>query len=292
MDELLKSPHRDQQGGPFDYHFDEEKAAKILKELKEFLPLSVRGEATCKCDDPYCPHKCTLSPLVLYFINKKLNECLIPQKTLFTALKCDEYEIIDNKESNYNPISAKQRIYDRQRVKYEIEHSSMKGGKTKNKDKYPSIHRGILELIEGVEFINSKVKFVYFMFNGQNVIVPVKNNDEEKKIFVKCPFLIILKCLQYVQLKIEFHDSDNNDLGYDFDSWLIGGTIQYDLINNIKDTCIEFKDEYNNEIGCVSYTRGMIRISSEQCYHGGCSIIPNIVLKKRENELMNIMKKE
>ncbi len=282
MDKLLQN-YRDQQGGIFDYYFDEEKAKKVLE---EFIPLSVRDSLTCKCDDQYCPHKSRISPLALLITKKELEKCLIPRKTLFEALKCDEYEIRDNKEGEYNSVTANQKFYDRQRVKYEIKDSSEHGGKNKNNHVFPVIHRGIFEIVEGIEFINPKVKFVHFIFNGVPLIVQVKNNDNNKKIFVKCPFLIVMTCIPYVQLKIEFHDSDNNDLKYDdFNSWIIGGTLhKYNLIDNIKPVCIEFKNG-EDEIGCACYKNGMVLISSEQTYHGGCTIIPDIIKKKREKEL-------
>ncbi len=276
--------YRDQQGGVFGLVFDEKQALQILK---EFLPLIVRDPpGECSCADPRCPHKGPVSALGIWLIAGKLKNCLQPTKSLFEAIQCDDYEIVDSKYDQtkemqvIDPIDIS-RVYHRQRVRFGIKGRELPklqhGGKSQwDEPPRPKIPRGILEILEGVEFTNPDVKFVHFVFSGQRIIVPINAKDKDEKqprVFVKCPFLIALRALQFVQFHVEFYDATKKDIGYDFDSWIIGGQVNGFEVALMPDICVEFIDPMTNERACARYRQGMMGFSINGCVHANCRTI-------------------
>lgn len=249
----MLSSFQERCGGPFDYYFDEEKAKEIIKRLGPYLRRTKPGE--CSCEDDNCPHKGSINPLASVFLGDNLEKCLIPRKTFFEGMESMEYDKLEIVESEYHPDKKayigldrlKGKNYNRQRIIF-----SMKGRKYDND--YPYIPRLFAEVVEGVELSNEmveKVKYVVFEFNGQSLKVPSLG-----KQFVKCPFLIALKNLIFVNLRIYFLGENDVDLGYDFDSWIIGGVADF-VQKNMDPIYVPYIDNglqryaryYNNVLG-------------------------------------------
>jgi len=196
-----------------------------------------------------------------------------PKNYVFESLfKCDDYKIVnsDYDQKNYNhPYNPNPRFYERSRVKYGIKHftegemstQSVNGRKIYKEDLSPPIMpRGLLHIIEGVEIEkdnSSKIKFVSFTFNDLDFIVPVNQSLQQNTTMVKCPFLIVYKILHFTDLVIKFYDENKNNLGYDFNSWIIGGKIALEIDYKDEIGC-DFVDPITNRNRSVRYLNGML----------------------------------
>lgn len=259
--ELLES-YRAKQGGPFDLHFDEDRAREILEKFKDWIVRKTPGTGS-------------INPLAWFTISKQLQNCLIPHKSLFEGLNCDEYDIMESKydqtkEVQLIEINSPTKLYNRQRVPFGTKEfkAHIFGGKSKV-ESTPRIPRGYLDIVEGVEFTNPNVKWVCFTFNGMPIEVAV---DSIEKVFVKCPFLIAYRYLCYVQLGIEFLDCNRNHLGYNFDSWIIGGQLNFDIID-MQPICVLFDDPITGKTCCARYNSNMLGFSLDGCIHGECVLL-------------------
>lgn len=208
--------YQQKRGGAFEYQWNKD----IFEEVKKELELRKKHFEDCWNSSSTSEEKLKREKNFRYEVNLVLERCRVPRKTLFEALSteyCDSLEIYQF-EVEHEGYILHGRDYNRQRVLLSRNKMGKLGG---------ILSRFGLHVVEGMQ-INEEtarqIKYVDFEFGG----IPVRVETNSRTL-VKCPFIIPYSWALITGVRVKFIGHDDTDIGYDFDSWVIGGPVQFDI---------------------------------------------------------------
>ena len=93
IDEILGIATLRKTTMPQKIKIDEQKLLAIKQRAKDLLPLAIREDPHCSCNDANCPHKQSISPLFMWSTACSFRQCLYYDGNFINDFKPYDYPI-------------------------------------------------------------------------------------------------------------------------------------------------------------------------------------------------------
>lgn len=203
---------------PKEIIIDKQQFDNVMEKYISFLPLAVRKNPQCICDDEYCPHKQKISPLLSFFLFEDLAKCYKYNGDLIKDFNPLKYDIVDIKDYNDPKLCVNK---DKGKVLYERFRIPITINKNYKPNRFFNIFEGIELEINEQTYLELKDK-IKIQLNGytSKTNIQVKKNNGKYEILLGGQY-IPLKLMTYTEINFIF------DYVGQLNGYVVGGFLNY-----------------------------------------------------------------